>query len=389
MPQKNWTLADVDADVYVDRISIGPAEVGGAAGGYSVVKQTLRGGLREGVDAVEVDNGRLRFTVVPTRGMGIHRAICGDVTLGWQSPVRGPVHPAFVHTWEPSGIGFLDGFDELLVRCGLESNGAPEFAPNGSLLRPLHGRIANMPAHKVEVAIDGDSGWIEVRGVVDEARLFGNKMRLTTVIRTQVGTSELSITDEVTNLSAEPGELELLYHVNFGMPLVSPGARVLLPIKTLAPQNAIATANLPTWNVCGPESPGTPEACFFFELLADASGWTRAMLQSADGDRGVSVKFDHGRLPYFIVWKNRQAAADGYVVGLEPALNFPNRKSFEKAHGRVVVLAPGESRRFELAIEAHADAASVTAAARAVAALQNLAVPDIRPRPNPDWSPAP
>ena len=47
--------------------------------------------------------------------------------LGWKSPVHGPVHPNFVPLNEPSGLGWLDGFDELFVRCGLESNGAPDF----------------------------------------------------------------------------------------------------------------------------------------------------------------------------------------------------------------------------------------------------------------------
>ena len=119
---------------------------------------------------IEVRHGDFRFVVVPTRGMGIWRACLGDLRLGWKSPVRGPVHPAYVRLGHPDGLGWLDGFDELLVRCGLESNGAPEFQPDGRLRYGLHGKIANIPAHKVEVAIDGDSGRIAIRGTVDEAR---------------------------------------------------------------------------------------------------------------------------------------------------------------------------------------------------------------------------
>ncbi len=386
MPPKTWILTDVDADIYQEHLTLGPQEVGGPARGYCVTKRTLRGGLRDGVDVVEVHNGRLRFVVVPTRGMGIWRASCGDVQLGWQSPVKGPVHPAFVPTWEPSGIGFLSGMDELLVRCGLESNGAPEFLPNGALRWPLHGRIASIPAHKVEVTIDGDLGQIAVRGIVDEARLFGNKLRLSTTIRTQVGSPEMTVTDEIANLSAEPGELELLYHVNFGLPLVSAGASVWLPVKKLAPRDAAAAANLPHWNVYGPETPGLPEACFFFDLLADAAGRTRTLLRSSSGDRGVSVKFNKNQLPWFTLWKNQQAAADGYVTGLEPAINFPNRRSFEKERGRVAVLAPGESRRFQVSIEAHCDAASVAAAQEAIAAIQGGISPEICCQPEPQWS---
>ena len=167
--------------------------------------------------------------------MGIWRASLGELQLGWKSPVKGPVHPNLVRIWEPSGIGWLDGFDELFVRCGLESNGAPEFNENGTIRYPLHGRIANLPAKRVEVSIDGDSGEIAVTGVVDEARLFGNQLRMTTTITTKVGSAELKVTDTVLNPSAEKSELELLYHVNFGIPLLRPGAKVVLPLAKIRP----------------------------------------------------------------------------------------------------------------------------------------------------------
>ena len=388
MSKKTWILTDVDADVYEERISIGPEDVGGPASGYRVTKRTLRGGRRDGVDVVEVQNGPLRFVVVPTRGMGIWRATCGDLELGWKSPIAGPVNPALVPLWEGTGLGWLSGFDELLVRCGLENNGAPEFLPNGALRYPLHGQVANIPAHKVEVTVDGDSGEIAIIGQVDEARLFGNKLRLTSTIHTRAGTPEFTVSDTVTNLSAEPGELELLYHINFGTPLLTPGARVVLPVKKAAPRDTLSAENMPEWNIYGPETPGLSEACLFFELLADAEGRTRALLRSATGDRGVSVKFSKSQLPCFTIWKNRQAAADGYVTGLEPAVNFPNAKSFEKQKGRVVLLAPGETRHFEVTIEAHPDATALAAAERAVALIQGDVVPEIRLQPDPDWSDA-
>jgi galactose mutarotase-like enzyme len=386
MSRKTWTLTDVDAGVYVDQISLGSDQVGGSARGYSVTKRRLRGGLSDGVDVIEVCNGRLSFVVVPTRGMGLWRASCGGMRLGWKSPTRGPVHPALVPLWEPGGLGWLKGFDELLVRCGLESNGGPDFDPSGKLRCPLHGRIANLPAHKVEVAIDGDSGEIAVSGVADEAYLYGSKLRLTTTISTKVGQPGLAVVDEVTNISGQPGEMELLYHINFGVPLVGKGATVALPVKRLAPRDAVAVADLPTWNAYGPETPGSIEVCHFFDLAADASGKTLAVLRAADGSQGVSVKFNKRQLPCFTVWKNRQAAIDGYVTGLEPATNYPNPKSFEKQHGRVTPLAPGETRRFELAIEAHTDAASLAAAEQTVKAIQGSTTPEICPKPDPDWA---
>ena len=104
------------------------------------------------------------------------------------------------------------------------------------------------------------------------------------------------------------------------------------------------------------------------------------------GSQGVSVKFNRSQLPCFTLWKSRLAAADGYVTGLEPGMNFPNRRSFEKAHGRVAVFAPGEVRQFEVAIEAHPDAASVAAAEKQIAAIQGNAAPRIPREPEPKWS---
>ena len=386
MARKRWMLTNQEQDVYVERFTLRPEIVGGKAAGYSISKRTLKSGLSQGVDVVEIHNGRMRFVVVPTRGMGLWRASCGPVSLGWASPVRGPVHPAFVNLWEPSGIGWLDGFDELLVRCGLESNGAPEFDAAGKLVYPLHGRIANVPAHHVELDVDGDSGEIILTGTVDEARLFGGKLRMVTTITTTVGRPGLTITDEITNLSAEPGELELLYHINFGPPLVEPGGKVVLPAAKVAPRDEVAVGNLAEWDTYGPATPGSLEAVFFCDLLAGGDGRTRALLRNAAGDQGVSLAFLKSQLPCFTLWKNRQAEADGYVTGLEPGINFPNRKSFERERGRVAVLASGESRTFEIDLTVHADTASVAAAEAEIGALRKGTSPEVLDRPEPSWS---
>src|SRR4051812_15749138 len=86
----------------------------GADGKWSIICRRHRGGLSDGVDTIVVQMPGFRFTVIPTRGMGLWHAAIGKLVFGWKSPVRGPVHPAFVDLGEPSGLGWLDGFDELL-----------------------------------------------------------------------------------------------------------------------------------------------------------------------------------------------------------------------------------------------------------------------------------
>jgi hypothetical protein len=286
--------------------------------------------------------------------------------------------------FDPSGLGWLEGFDELLTRCGLLSNGAPQFDSRGALQHPLHGRIANLPAQRVVVEADPESGELAVTGVVDECRFHFHKLRLTSTLRTRPGELGVRLIDEVTNLSDGPGEMELLYHVNFGPPLLESGARVLAPVRRMMPRDAAAVSGVGQWDQFGPPQTGPSEECYFFELLSGPDHRTHTMLRNGAGDRGVSLRFSTVELPCFTLWKNPRAKADGYVTGLEPGVNFPNVRSFEAEQGRVRRMKPGETFRFELAIEVHDDKASVAQAESEIARLQALAPPEICGSPEPD-----
>lgn len=381
----SWTLIDVERDIYQDEITLGPAEHFGSAG-VRLHKRVLRGGLREGVDVIDVDNGRCRVTVVPTRGMGVWRATCDGVDLGWQSPVRGPVHPTFVPLYEPSGLGWLAGFDELICRCGLENNGGPERNADGVLTQTLHGKIANTPACQVEVSFNDDAGEIIIRGIVEETRLYHQKLRLDATLRMKIDEPGFRIADEVTNLSAEPADLQLVYHINFGLPLLDEGSRVVLPAKTVVPATDRAAEGIDAWNVYGPQEAGYTEQVYFAELIDDAQGATQALLRNAAGNQGVSLHFNRQQLPYFTLWKSTQRGEDGYVTGLEPGINLPNVKSFEQSQGRVTKLAGGEARQFEIGVVVHADADSVAGAEGAIRQLQGSTTPDVIRRPTRPWA---
>src|SRR5687768_16549705 len=136
MADNSWTLTDTQHGIWLERFEVKNHNLPGVGQPVTIVKRRLHGGLSDGVDLIEIDNGPLIFTVVPTRGMGIGNLHLRDANgivrrIGWQSPIVGPVHPNFVNLSDPSGLGWLDGFDEFLCRCGLESNGAPDFDVQG------------------------------------------------------------------------------------------------------------------------------------------------------------------------------------------------------------------------------------------------------------------
>ena len=95
---KCWTLTDVANGVWLDRFELAAGDMDlGTSVPWSVSKRVLRGGLGDGVDIIEIRNGALSFSVLPTRGMGIWRGEYAGCALGWDSPVRGPVNPMFVN----------------------------------------------------------------------------------------------------------------------------------------------------------------------------------------------------------------------------------------------------------------------------------------------------
>lgn len=386
VPAQIWTLTDTASDIHHTEFRITDADLPGTDGNWSVTKRVLRGGLSDGVDLIEVDNGQMTLAIIPTRGMGIWRAKIGDDVLGWRSPVRGPVHPKYVPNTDPNGFGWLEGFDELVVRCGLESNGGPDFDDAGRLAYPLHGRIANRPAHRVEVIVDDGAGRITVRGVVEETRFHFQKLRLTAEISTAFGSTSFAIHDQVENFGGSPAEMQMLYHINFGEPLLGEGAKIVAPVRAVAPFDAEAAANVSNWDTFGPPVPGAAEQCFAFELASDSSGWSQVLLKNAESAAGAVVRYRAENLPHFTVWKNMVASEDGYVTGLEPATNFPNPRSFETKQGRVVELGPGDTWSADVAVDWLRSAGEVASAEETVRSLQGNVEPTIHPQPKAEWS---
>ncbi len=386
MALKTRTILDANNSVYLEHLDIN--EVHRTPHGtipFRITKRRHHIGLSDGVDVVEVDNGRFSFIILLSKGMNLWRGRCGDVQLKWDSPVRGPVNPRHVPIYHPNGCGWLEGFDEWLVRCGLESNGAPEFDSHGVLKYPLHGRIGNLPARRVKVSFDAETGEIAVTGIVEEACLFSKRLAIKITYSTKAGSTKLHVRDEVINRSSVPGEFELLYHINTGFPFITPGAKIMVPFEKMTPRDKNAKALLKDWDNYLPETPDVPENCYLFDLAADRDANTRVMLINAQGNRGISLSFNKKEFPHFLIWKLMRPNGDTYVTGIEPCVNFPNTRSFEKAHGRVVPLAPGESRVFHLTFDVLLNEGDLSDAIHHIQRLQTEAAGTIIPDPIPEW----
>jgi hypothetical protein len=392
---KSWILTDSANDIWLDSFAVANDSLRlSTPHDWSIRKRALRGGLRDGVDLIEVHNGALSYSLLPTRGMGIWRGEYRGNFLGWRSPVQGPVHPKFVNQADRTNLGWLRGFDELLCRCGLAFNGPPgedvytdKAGRSHKNLVTLHGRIANLPAHFVEVRVGLDPPHeLSVVGQVMESELFGPHLQLTTAVTTVPGSNRLVIHDVVENRSAADAEMQLLYHCNVGPPFLEAGSRVVAPVAEMAPLTPRAAEDIDTWDTYRGPTTGYSEQVYVFDLLGDTAGRTLAMLYNQAADKGLALRWNKKELPCFTVWKNTAALEDGYVTGLEPAINFPNFKTFERQQGRVRSLPPGGRWEASWSIEAFDSRDGVSHVLAEIATLQAHAPQKVHRTPRKGWS---
>ncbi len=403
----SFTLTDVADDHYVESFDLAATDLNTSRidpdqPAWSVRKRTLRGGRRDGVDRIVVDNGALVVEILPTRGMGLWRGSFRGDRLGWDSPVvGGPVNPSFVRLEDRGGLGWLDGFDEWMVRCGLAHNGPPfevsdpaspdpDAPPPRRTMHPLHGRIANTPAHFVAVHVEGDGSgqFITVEGRVAESTLFHPQLELTTRITTTPGSNRLVVRDSITNRSDRPGEFQLLYHWNFGPPYLGEGATAHAPIETLTPRDPRAAEGISTWATYEAPQPGFAEQAYYAHLIGTGPNQkTLAMLLDPTRSKAVVLRFARSELPCFTLWKNTGGPNDGYVTGLEPATNFPNPKAFEKARNRVVPLAPGATHEAKTTLEVLDTPEAVATILEEIEALQKTHPTTIHLEPTKPFAP--
>ena len=380
------TLTSVERNVHLDNWQINNRDFNDA-NQWSVHKYTLHGGKQEGVDVIVVHNGRLTFTVIPTRGMSVLKVASGDITLGWNSPVKEVVHPKFINLQERGGLGWLEGFNEWMVRCGVEWAGHPgkdKFINNtgdeAEMDLTLHGKIGNIPASEVEVVIDEQTPRrIRIRGRVDERMFYGPKLELWTEISTEVGSNSFRIEDALKNYSAYEQEFQIIYHANYGPPLLEQGSRFVAAIKEIRPFNAHAAKSLNQFAEYVAPTKGFVEQVYGIIPLADANNKTTAMLHNTAGDKAVTMTYDVTQLPYFSLWKNTTALEEGYVTGLEPGTGFPPNRSLERKAGRVPKLKPNETRSFAIEVAILSGKEEVRRSQARIAALQAKQLPKLNP----------
>jgi Domain of unknown function (DUF4432) len=291
----------------------------------SVRRVELRDGAENGVRALVFSTGGgLDFWVLQDRSMDIGLLNWKGMPLAWQHPA-GFAAPGLSGPFADSGTGTARSLGGFLVTCGLDN----VRQPRGSL--PLHGTLPFTPARLTSCGEDWDAAepMLFAQAEIACAHLDRASFRLSRRIEAPIAGAGFSIRDRIENIGPEPAELMVLYHMNFGFPLVAEGTRVQLDGKEIA-------VRAPGGQGAGPDNEvrcfpaGGADGRFAVAVSRPAAGaWHGAR---------VEIAGDAAALPFVQLWRDARRRRN--VLAIEP-VNCDRNADGTSAPG--MMLAPGET----------------------------------------------
>ena len=226
---------------------------------------------------------------------------------------------------------------------------------------------------------------IAIKGIVDEASLFGGRLRLESTLSTTTDSNRFEITDVVHNLGSDPPRSRCFTTAISDARFLERDLSCTLLRLSVVPRNDRAAEGINMWILLEGPTTGFAEQVYFAKAASDPSGWGMAVLTDAESQHAVCVRFDTSTMPFFVLWKNTQPEADGYVAGLEPGSSFPNLRTVERREGRVIQLAAGQSVTFRLSMEVASNRRDVRNLLDEVTALQVATPRIVHSSPKPQW----
>jgi hypothetical protein len=142
----------------------------------------------------------------------------------------------------------------------------------------------------------------------------------------------------------------LLYHFNFGFPLLDAQTEIHFPAGSVTPREKDLTLeDLEIWQ---PPQAGYRERVYYHEHLSPgADGMAIVTLRNphfplAEKPLTVCLAWEAHNLPVLVQWK--MPAEGTHVLGIEPANCHVEGRLAERERGTLVILAPGQTMEYHL-----------------------------------------
>jgi Domain of unknown function (DUF4432) len=317
---------------------------------------TLADGPERGVRVVEFrTTSGLEFAVLVDRCFDLAWARFQGRSIAWHSPT-GFLSPGLAEI-DP-GLGWLRTFGGgLLVTCGLDHIFDPETdseddyreaGRRGGTAYGLHGRASALPGRLISYGEEWRDGVCHLfaEGEMYQATALAENIRLVRRVETTLDGRFVRWTDRVENAWHLPTSHMLLYHINFGAPLLSEQTEVHLPTSGVTwTTPSVRADEQESFRVFAPPAHGFAQQTFEHRMRPRADNRVEAaIVNRSDAGRpwGVVLDYDSERFPHFFQW--RYLASGNYVTAFEPSTNSARGRAAARADGELTLLEPGETR---------------------------------------------
>lgn len=312
----------------------------------------LDNGNGRGVRIAWVNTGSgLRFKVVLDRGMDIAEAFYNQYSLAWISHMGvKPPDPS-----ADNGAKWLQSFGGgLLTTCGLTHVGGPEEDEFGE--RGLHDRISHSPSELISVKQpDLKSGdmTMSLTGKMLQSTVFGPHLELKRTIIATLGSPVIKIRDEITNTGNEPAPHMLLYHCNFGWPLIDDGTEIIWEgdLKVPNDKSREIFKDGSDYKICRnpiDDHAGSGEAVGFIDIVETADGQCECGVLNRNIGLRLDLKFQKEQLNWLTNWQHW--GTNEYIMALEPCTHPPIGQAAARKNNTLIFIQPGETKTYSLEI---------------------------------------
>lgn len=315
---------------------------------FGIRRCVLQEGKAKGIGSYQIWNGQgLRMTVLPDKCFAIPELSFGNVNVGFISKT-GICAPEFYQ--EEGTRGFLRNFEAgFLTTCGLTYMGTP-VTVNGQK-NGLHGGLSNTPAEHTYARIvwENEKPWIEFGGRAREGYLFGPNMEIRRNFRISTETNKMWIHDEVENKDFERNPLMLLYHFNFGYPMLDESCKIYTNMNQIEVRDMVSEKGLDKIDEFQRPEAGYEEEVFFRRADNPGGRDGYVLLHNVHLNLAVILRFNPQQLPTLNHWRSPRSG--DYAMGLEPGTAHVGGYIRAQEDGTLQYMEAGETRRFDLEVE--------------------------------------
>ncbi|MEG0585599.1 MAG: aldose 1-epimerase family protein [Christensenellaceae bacterium] len=315
---------------------------------FGIMECVLQNGKSKGIKAYHFYNGKdLELTVLGGKCMNIPHLRYKGSNIGFLNKT-GICAPEFYQ--ENKSKGFLRNFEAgFLTTCGITYMGSACEEDDGTQLG-LHGPLANTPAENLcaRTYWKDDKAYLELCGTMREASLFDENLVLDRKLTVCTDSNKILIQDTVENRGFDTQPLMLLYHFNFGYPMLDECTKVRTNLDEISARDEHSAKGIGQCDEFSKPIIGFQEEVFFRTNKEKERRNGIVVIQNEKLGIGVVIRFDPTALPVLNHWKC--ARAGDYGLGIEPGTcNVGGRKNARK-DGTLLNIEPGEIKKYELEI---------------------------------------